>query len=59
MRGARTRATRRRLTARPLSLSRLHAFLPPHSAGVYYRVFREEVRPGVYHSFIEQQEFAD
>ena len=27
--------------------------------GVYYRVFREEVRPGVYHSFIEQQEFAD
>ena len=25
--------------------------------GVYYRVFREEVRPGVYHSFIEQQEF--
>jgi DNA repair exonuclease SbcCD ATPase subunit len=26
--------------------------------GVYFRVFREEVRPGVFHSFIEQQEFS-
>ena len=43
---------------RPPALALALAFLLP-PAGVYYRVFREEVRPGVYHSFIEQQEFAD
>ena len=59
-RGARGRARGERARARARDAdARSHPFFTFAHAGVYYRVFREEVRPGVYHSFIEQQEFAD